>query len=62
MVTDYDAWRDAEAGVEAAEILTVMRANAETARRWLPALQRAAQALSTIDADAPPARGARAHA
>jgi DNA-binding IclR family transcriptional regulator len=40
----------------------VMRASAETAKRWLPALQRAAQALSTIDADAPPARGARAHA
>ena len=33
MVTDYDAWRDAEAGVEAAEILAVMRANADTARR-----------------------------
>jgi len=40
----------------------VMRANAETAKRWLPALQRAAQALSTIDADAPPARGARKQA
>jgi DNA-binding IclR family transcriptional regulator len=35
----------------------VMRASAETAKRWLPALQRAAQALSTIDAEAPPARG-----
>jgi DNA-binding IclR family transcriptional regulator len=40
----------------------VMRASAETAKRWLPALQRAAQALSTIDAEAPPARGVRAQA
>jgi len=38
MVTDYDVWRDAEAGVEASEILAVMRANAETARRTLVAL------------------------
>jgi 5'-methylthioadenosine phosphorylase len=38
MVTDYDAWRDAEAGVEASEILRVMRGNAETARRTLAAL------------------------
>lgn len=41
MVTDYDAWRDAEAGVEAAEILGVMRANAETARRTLAELAKA---------------------
>jgi 5'-methylthioadenosine phosphorylase len=41
MVTDYDAWRDAEAGVEAAEILSVMRANAEIARRALAALAKA---------------------
>jgi 5'-methylthioadenosine phosphorylase len=41
MVTDYDAWRDAEAGVEAAEILAVMRANAETARRALAELAKA---------------------
>lgn len=40
----------------------VMRANVETARRWLPALKRAAQALSAIDADAPPLRKARARA
>src|SRR6187551_2173615 len=40
----------------------VMRANTETARRWLPPLQRAAQALCAIDADAPPAGGARARA
>jgi 5'-methylthioadenosine phosphorylase len=38
MVTDYDAWRDAEEGVEAREILAVMAANAETARRTLVAL------------------------
>ena len=36
----------------------VMRASVETAQRWLPALQRAAQALCAIDADAPPARSA----
>jgi 5'-methylthioadenosine phosphorylase len=41
MVTDYDAWRDAEAGVEAAEILAVMRANAETARKALAELAKA---------------------
>jgi 5'-methylthioadenosine phosphorylase len=33
MVTDYDAWREEEDGVEAAEILAVMQANAELARR-----------------------------
>jgi 5'-methylthioadenosine phosphorylase len=38
MVTDYDAWRDAEAGVEAADILAVMRANAATARKALAEL------------------------
>jgi len=41
MVTDYDAWRDAEAGVEASEILAVMRANAETARKALAELAKA---------------------
>lgn len=40
MVTDYDAWRDAEAGVEASEILAVMRANADTARKVLVELAR----------------------
>ena len=38
----------------------VMRMGAEKARQWLPALRRAAAALSRIDADATPARGARA--
>jgi 5'-methylthioadenosine phosphorylase len=41
MVTDYDAWRDAEAGVEASEILAVMQANAATARKALSALTKA---------------------
>jgi 5'-methylthioadenosine phosphorylase len=40
MVTDYDAWRGAEAGVEAAEILAVVRANAATARKALAELAR----------------------
>lgn len=41
MVTDWDAWRDAEAGVEASEILAVMRANAKLARKALGKLARA---------------------
>jgi 5'-methylthioadenosine phosphorylase len=41
MVTDYDAWRGAEAEVEASEILAVVQANAETARRALAGLARA---------------------
>ena len=41
MVTDWDAWRDAEVGVEADEILAVMRANAELARQTLGKLARA---------------------
>jgi 5'-methylthioadenosine phosphorylase len=52
MVTDYDAWRDADAGVEAAEILAVVRANAETARRALAELAKALpeeRAPSAID-------------
>ena len=32
MVTDYDAWRDSEAGVEAAEVFAVMARNAALAR------------------------------
>jgi len=32
MVTDYDAWREEEAGVEAAEVFAVMQANAALAR------------------------------
>ena len=52
MVTDYDAWREAEAGVEVSEILEVMRANAETARNTLAELARllaAERAASPID-------------
>lgn len=32
MVTDYDGWRDGEAAVEAADVLSVMNANAAIAR------------------------------
>lgn len=52
MVTDYDAWREAEAGVEAAEVFAVMTANAERARsavRRLAALLPAERAPSPID-------------
>lgn len=42
MVTDYDAWRTSEAGVEASEVLAVMHANVALAgkvlRRFLAAL------------------------
>jgi 5'-methylthioadenosine phosphorylase len=38
MVTDYDSWRDGEAGVEAAEILAVMQANAILAEQAVRAL------------------------
>lgn len=38
MVTDYDCWRDAAAGVEMADILSVMRANADLARATLARL------------------------
>jgi len=42
MVTDYDSWRTAEAGVEASEVLAVMHANVALAgkvlRRFLAAL------------------------
>lgn len=42
MVTDYDAWRSDEAGVEAGDVLAVMHANVELAgkvlRRFLAAL------------------------
>ncbi|GGB97374.1 S-methyl-5'-thioadenosine phosphorylase [Novosphingobium endophyticum] len=38
MVTDYDCWREEEAGVEVSHILEVMHANAELARRTVRAL------------------------
>lgn len=69
MVTDYDAWREEAAGVEAAEVFAVMRANAATARdtvRALAALLPAERAPSPIDraldhaiATAPAARDGR---
>ena len=40
MVTDYDSWRDEQAGVEAADILAVMHANAKLARDAVAALAR----------------------
>jgi 5'-methylthioadenosine phosphorylase len=45
MVTDYDAWRGAEAGVEASEILAVVAANADSARRTLAELAKALPAM-----------------
>lgn len=38
MVTDYDAWRSEDAGVEAADVLAVMHGNAAIARRALAEL------------------------
>lgn len=38
MVTDYDSWRDTEAGVEVSEILAVVKANANLARKTLQRL------------------------
>jgi 5'-methylthioadenosine phosphorylase len=38
MVTDYDAWRDSEAGVEVDQVLEVMKQNAALARQTLIAL------------------------
>lgn len=52
MVTDYDAWRESEAGVEAAEVFAVMTANAERGRaavRELAALLPPERAPSPID-------------
>ena len=52
MVTDYDSWRDSEAGVEAAEVFAVMKANARIARaavRELVALLPETRSPSPID-------------
>ena len=38
MVTDYDSWRDTEAGVEAYDIMATLAANAQLARGTLAAL------------------------
>ena len=69
MVTDYDCWREADAGVEAAEVFAVMKANAERARaavRELAAVLPAMREASPIDlaldhalATAPDVRDAR---
>ena len=69
MVTDYDAWRDEEAGVEAADVFTVIGANAARARdavRRLAASLPAKREASPIDtalthafATAPSARDPR---
>ncbi len=69
MVTDYDCWREEEAGVEAAEVFAVMKGNAERARsalRELAALLPPVREASPIDhalaaafATAPEARDAR---
>lgn len=52
MVTDYDSWRDSEAGVDVAQILACMQANASMARALIPLLITslpAARAPSWID-------------
>ena len=52
MVTDYDAWREDEAGVEAAEVFATMKANAAIARaamRHLAAALPARRDASPID-------------
>ena len=52
MVTDYDAWREGEAGVDTAQVLETMHANAELARASLRAFAKALpkkRALSPID-------------
>jgi 5'-methylthioadenosine phosphorylase len=52
MVTDYDCWKTDEAHVEVAEVLRVMQANADTARRTIVEFARllpAERASSPID-------------
>lgn len=66
MVTDYDAWREDEAGVEVTDVLAVLGANAARARDLVAALAwalPAAREASPIDTNldqaiitAPPAR------
>ncbi|MBV9929376.1 MAG: S-methyl-5'-thioadenosine phosphorylase [Alphaproteobacteria bacterium] len=47
MVTDYDGWRDEEAGVEASDVLAQLAANAGTARRLVEQLALALPARRT---------------
>jgi 5'-methylthioadenosine phosphorylase len=52
MVTDYDSWREAEAGVDAAQVLAVMEGNAKIARDMVSKLAEklpAKRAASPID-------------
>lgn len=48
MVTDYDAWRDEEAGVEAADVFAIMKSNGQTARASM------AQLAALLPADRAP--------
>ena len=50
LVTDYDAWRADAAGVEAADVLAVMQANAAMARA---AVARLAESLPAVRAESP---------
>jgi 5'-methylthioadenosine phosphorylase len=69
MVTDYDCWREEEAGVEASQVFATMKANAELARAALRALAKVLpeirepspidRALQHAIATAPDARDAR---
>ena len=69
MITDWDCWREAAAGVEAAEVFAVMRANSEHARAAvaqlaaaLPSVREASPidvALDHAIATAPEARDPR---
>ena len=47
MVTDYDCWREEEAGVVATDVIAQMHANAATARRLVEALATALPAERT---------------
>ncbi|WP_296674972.1 S-methyl-5'-thioadenosine phosphorylase [Novosphingobium sp.] len=52
MVTDFDSWREADAGVDAGAVLAVMKANVETARAIVGSLVAALpakRAASPID-------------
>ncbi|MGF1543351.1 MAG: S-methyl-5'-thioadenosine phosphorylase [Parvularculaceae bacterium] len=48
MVTDYDCWRDADAEVDVAAVLEVMRANTEVAKRAIPRIATELSAIRTL--------------
>lgn len=50
MVTDYDSWRDTEAGVEAHDIMATLAANADLARATLAALLQGLPAMREASA------------